>query len=44
MFVEFFRDELGGMIDGEELKTSYLSLPFRKRVFDEIKGLKKQLN
>ncbi len=31
-------------IDGDELKTSYLSLPFRKRVFDEIKQLKKSLN
>jgi tetratricopeptide (TPR) repeat protein len=28
-------------IDGDKLKTSYLSVPFRKRVFDEIKSLKK---
>ena len=30
-------------IDGDEIKTSYLSVPFRKRVFDEIKELKKSL-
>lgn len=30
-------------IDGEELKLSYLSVPFRKRVFDEIKALKEEL-
>jgi len=30
-------------IDEEELKVSYLEVPFRKRVFDEIKELKKQI-
>ena len=30
-------------IEDESLKISYLSLPFRKRVFDEIKILKQQL-
>ena len=30
-------------IDGDEIKTSYLSVPFRKRVFDEIKELNKTL-
>jgi tetratricopeptide (TPR) repeat protein len=30
-------------IDGDKLKTSYLSVPFRKRVFDEIKALKKSI-
>jgi len=30
-------------IEDEEIKMSYLSLPFRKRVFDEIKSLKQQL-
>jgi serine/threonine protein kinase/tetratricopeptide (TPR) repeat protein len=29
-------------IDEEELKASYLEVPFRKRVFEEIKELKKQ--
>ena len=48
--LQYYRDaidmikEITETIDGEELKTSYLSLPFRKRVFDEIKVLKKQLN
>jgi tetratricopeptide (TPR) repeat protein len=47
--LQYYRDaidmikEITETIDGEELKTSYLSLPFRKRVFDEIKALKKQL-
>jgi hypothetical protein len=27
-------------IDGDDVKTSYLSVPFRKRVFEEIKDLK----
>ena len=31
-------------IEDETLKISYLSVPFRKRVFDEIKSLKQQLN
>jgi serine/threonine protein kinase/tetratricopeptide (TPR) repeat protein len=30
-------------IDEEEIKMSYLEVPFRKRVFDEIKELKKQI-
>jgi tetratricopeptide (TPR) repeat protein len=29
-------------IDEEELKMSYLAVPFRKRVFDEIKALKRK--
>jgi tetratricopeptide (TPR) repeat protein len=29
-------------IDEEELKMSYLGVPFRKRVFDEIKALKRK--
>jgi len=29
-------------IDEEELKMSYLEVPFRKRVFDEIKNLKRE--
>gem|GEM_PF-3275363 len=29
-------------IDEEELKMSYLAVPFRKRVFDEIKNLKRE--
>ncbi|MDZ7859335.1 MAG: protein kinase [Candidatus Krumholzibacteriota bacterium] len=29
-------------IEGDKLKTSYLSVPFRKRVFDEIRELKNQ--
>jgi tetratricopeptide (TPR) repeat protein len=30
-------------IDEEELKLSYLQVPFRKRVFDEIKKLKREI-
>ena len=30
-------------IDEDELRASYLDVPFRKRVFDEIKELKKQV-
>ena len=47
--LQYYRDaidmikEITETIDGDELKASYLALPFRKRVFDEIKALKKQL-
>jgi len=47
--LQYYRDaidmikEITETIDGDELKASYLALPFRKRVFDEIKDLKKQL-
>jgi len=30
-------------IDEEELKMSYLEIPFRRRVFDEIKALKREI-
>jgi tetratricopeptide (TPR) repeat protein len=35
--------EITETIDDERLKISYLEVPFRKRVFDEIKEIKKQL-
>jgi tetratricopeptide (TPR) repeat protein len=48
--LQYYRDaidmikEITETIDGDEVKASYLALPFRKRVFDEIKILKQQLN
>lgn len=47
--LSFYRDavetikQITESIDNEKLKTSYLDVPFRKRVFAEIKALKKKL-
>ena len=47
--LQYYRDaidmikEITETIDGDEVKASYLALPFRKRVFDEIKQLKRDI-
>ena len=48
--LQYYRDaiamikEITETIDGDEVKASYLALPFRKRVFDEIKQLKRDIS